>query len=228
MKNYKFVTTIIVVSAVLMLFLTGCATESSRTVAGTETQASRRVYTGPRSPIVVGRFENRSDFMRGIFSDGEDRLGGQAKTILVSHLNLTNRFTVLDRDNMEQALREAQIRGTTQQLQGATHIVTGDVTEFGRREVSDTQLYGILGRGKRQVAYTKVMINIVDIRTSAIVYTVQGAGEYVLDSREIAGFGTSAGYDSTLNGKVLDLAIREAVDRLSEAIDAGAVNLAGR
>ena len=32
------------------------------------------------------------------------------------------------------------------------------------------------------------------------------------------GFGGSAGYDSTLNGKVLDLAIREAVDRLVDGI----------
>jgi len=224
MKYTKF----FIILAVLLLFATGCATESSRTVAGTETQASRRVYTGPRSAIIVGRFENRSDFMRGIFSDGEDRLGGQAKTVLISHLNMTNRFTVLDRDNMEQALREAQIRGTVQQLQGATHIVTGDVTEFGRREVSDMQFFGLFGRGKRQMAYTKVMLNVVDIRTSAIVYTVQGAGEYILSDREVMGFGTSAGYDSTLNGKVLDLAIREAVDRLAEAIDEGAVVLAGR
>ena len=40
----------------------------------------------------------------------------------------------------------------------------------------------------------------------------QRPGEYALSSREIIGFGGSAGYDSTLNGKVLDLSIREAVD----------------
>ncbi|MNW22338.1 putative lipoprotein [compost metagenome] len=50
---------------------------------------------------------------------------------------------------------------------------------------------------------------------------MQGAGEYQLSNREIIGFGGTASYDSTLNGKVLDLAIREAVDRLGEAIDAG-------
>jgi curli biogenesis system outer membrane secretion channel CsgG len=50
---------------------------------------------------------------------------------------------------------------------------------------------------------------------------VQGAGEYALSNREIVGFGGTAGYDSTLNGKVLDLAIREAVDRLVEGIQNG-------
>ena len=41
-------------------------------------------------------------------------------------------------------------------------------------------------------------------------------------SREVVGFGSTAGYDATLNGKVLDLAIREAVNKLAGGIDAGA------
>lgn len=35
------------------------------------------------------------------------------------------------------------------------------------------------------------------------------------------GFGGTAGYDSTLNGKVLDLAIREAVNRLVDGVQQG-------
>ncbi len=46
------------------------------------------------------------------------------------------------------------------------------------------------------------------------MHSVQGAGEYVLGAREVLGFGTTASYDSTLNGKVLDLAVREAVNNL--------------
>ena len=45
-------------------------------------------------------------------------------------------------------------------------MVTGDVTEFGRKEVGDRQLFGILGRGKSQIAYAKVALNIVNISTS--------------------------------------------------------------
>jgi curli biogenesis system outer membrane secretion channel CsgG len=54
------------------------------------------------------------------------------------------------------------------------------------------------------------------------VYSSQGAGEYQLSNREIIGFGGTASYDSTLNGKVLDLALREAVQGLVAAIDQGA------
>ena len=91
------------------------------------------------------------------------------------------------------------------------------------KETGDKQLFGVLGRGKTQVAYAKVTLNIVNIRTSEVVRSVQGAGEFQLSNREIVGFGGTASYDSTLNGKVLDLAVREAVDRLGEAVDAGAL-----
>ena len=62
----------------------------------------------------------------------------------------------------------------------------------------------------------------MDVRTSEVVYSTQGAGEYSLSNREVMGFGGTASYDATLNGKVLDLAIREAVNRLVEGIDNGA------
>lgn len=101
-------------------------------------------------------------------------------------------------------------------------MITGDVTEFGRKDVGDHQLFGILGRGKSQVAYAKVALNVVDVRTSEVVYSAQGAGEFSLSNREVVGFGGTAGYDATLNGKVLDLAIREAVNNLVAGIESGA------
>ena len=184
--------------------------------------ASAPVYQGARAPISVGKFDNRSSFMRGIFSDGSDRLGSQSKTILISHLQQTNRFSVLDRDNLEEGRQEAQFRAAGQAIKGAEFLVTGAVSEFGRKEVGDRQLFGLLGRGKSQVAYAKVTLNIVNPLTSEVVYSVQGAGEYSLSEREVLGFGSTASYDATLNGKVLDLAIREAINSLVAGIDAGA------
>jgi curli biogenesis system outer membrane secretion channel CsgG len=178
-------------------------------------------YQGPKSTLVVGKFDNRSNYLRGLFSDGVDRLGGQAKGILITHLQQTGRFTVVERDNMEEIAREAAIRRAQQQLKGADFAITGDVAEFGRKEVGDVQLFGILGSGKKQVAYSKVNLNVINVLTSEVVYSVQGAGEYALTNREVLGFGGTSAYDSTLNGKVLDLAIREAVNRLVEGVEHG-------
>ncbi|MFQ3201973.1 MAG: curli biogenesis system outer membrane secretion channel CsgG, partial [Zhongshania sp.] len=104
---------------------------------------------------------------------------------------------------------------------GARFAVTGDVTEFGRKTTGDQQLFGILGAGKTQTAYAKVSIIIVDVTTSEIVYSIQGAGEYALSNREVVGFGGTSGYDATLNGKVLNFAITEAVNNMVRDLDAG-------
>jgi curli biogenesis system outer membrane secretion channel CsgG len=205
----------------LAALLDGCATESHQAVQAEGPATSAVAYAGPKSPVAVGKFDNRSTYMRGLFSDGVDRLGGQAKTILIGHLQQTGRFDVLDRDNMEENAREAQLAGRQQQLWAAAVIITGDVVEFGRKETGDEQLFGILGSGKQQVAYSKVTLNVVDVLTSRVIYSVSGAGEYALTNRELIGFGGTAGYDSTLNGKVLDLAVREAVDHLAQGLDRG-------
>ena len=202
--------------------LAGCATESHQAVRVEKPAAASVQYSGARSVIAVGKFDNRSSYLRGVFSDGVDRLGGQAKTILIGHLQQSGRFDVLDRDNMREIADEARIAGQQQSLAGASYVITGDVVEFGRKETGDQQLFGILGSGKTQTAYSKVTLNVVDVATSRVVYSASGAGEYALSNREVIGFGGTAGYDSTLNGKVLDLAIVEAINRLVEGIDSGA------
>ena len=201
--------------------LFGCATESHRAVTPTRTDIAGTPYSGERYTLVVGKFHNRSTYLRGIFSDGVDRLGSQSKTILKTHLQETNRFVVVDRANMDEIAREAAIRGEDLELKGAQVVLTGDVTEFGRKTSGDVALFGILGSGKTQVAYAKVALNVVDVRTSEIIYSATGAGEYALSNRQVLGTGGSAGYDATLNGKVLDLAVREAVQRLVEGLQAG-------
>lgn len=210
---------LILVSASL---LAGCASESSRSLEVAKVATYNTTYTGTKSAISIGKFDNRSSYMNGIFSDGVDRLGNQSKTILMTHLQQTGRFNVLDRANLSELKEEAGIKGQSQQLKGATYVITGDVTEFGRKEVGDRQLFGILGRGKTQVAYAKVNLNVVNVNTSEVVFSSQGAGEYELSNREIIGFGGTASYDSTLNGKVLDLAIREAVNNLVTGIESNA------
>ena len=208
-------------AAACLLALAGCATESSRSVPVEKVQSAAAPYAGVRVPVSVGKFDNRSSFMRGVFSDGVDRLGSQAKTALIAHMQQSQRFAVLDRDNMSETSQEAKLQGTAQTLRGASYVVTGDISEFGRKEVGDQQLFGLLGRGKAQIAYAKITLNIVNSLTSEVVFSARGAGEYELSNREVLGFGGTASYDSTLNGKVLDLAMREAVNTLVAAKDAG-------
>ena len=202
--------------------LAGCAaTESSKSLKIEKVDGSAGVFSGERTSLVVGKFDNKSSYMRGVFSDGVDRLGGQAKTTLISHLQQSQRFSVMDRDSLAEAAQEVKFQGGGQNIKGASFLVVGDISEFGRKEVGDHQLFGVLGRGKKQIAYAKITLNVIRAATSEVVYSAQGAGEYELSNREVLGFGGTAGYDSTLNGKVLDLAMREAVNNLVAGKDAG-------
>ena len=201
--------------------ISGCATTSSQAIETPTVASYGTNYSGTKSKLVIGQFVNRSNFQNGIFSNGADMLGNQAKTTLISHLQQTNRFSVMDRDNMQLLSGEAGLSGVQQSIKGARYVVTGDVTEFGRKAIGDKQLFGLLGKGKSQIAYSKVTLNVVDVTTSEVVYSVQGAGEYSLSEREIIGFGSTAGYDATLNGKVLDLSVREAVNKLVTGLESG-------
>lgn len=204
-----------------LVLLASCASEGHRVVDTTPVATYGTNYSGPKSVLAIGQFHNSSPYMRGIFSEGPDRLGSQAKTILKTHLSQTNRFRLVDRDNLDELAMESGFSGQALAIQGAEIVVTGEVTEFGRRSTGDRTLFGIGGRGRSQVAYSKVSLNVVDVTTSQVIHSVQGAGEYSLDSREILGTGGTQGYDSTLNGKVLNLSITDAVNKLVADLEAG-------
>ncbi|MCB9898480.1 MAG: CsgG/HfaB family protein [Planctomycetes bacterium] len=210
----------------LVVLGSACASEEHRTVEPNVVATYETPFSGTRYPLVIGKFANSSQYNRGLFTEGPDKLASQAKTILQTHLTATNRFTLLDRDNLDELQRESGLTGEAQALAGAKYVVTGEVTEFGRRTTGDRWFFGLFGRGKTQTAYAKVSLNVVDVTTSAVVYAVQGGGEYELSNREILGTGGTSGYDSTLNGKVLDFAIVDAVNHLVEGLEQGAWSVA--
>ncbi|MFT6506243.1 CsgG/HfaB family protein [Colwellia polaris] len=204
--------------------MSGCATETHQAVAITKVEASNTVYSGPKSTLVLGEFNNRSNYMQGLFSSNIDKLGNQGKTILKTHLQQTNRFKVVDRENLVNMQKEAELLGIKQEIKGARYVISGGVTEFGRKVTGDKQLFGILGAGKSQIAYAKVSLNIIDVLTSEIIYSTQGAGEFQLNERQVVGFGSKAGYDATLNGKVLDFAIKESINNITRDLENGTLN----
>ena len=193
-----------------------------KTLTTPQAKAANTVPSGPQTAIALGKFANQSPYMRGLFSTGIDQLGSQAQTILLTHLQQSQRYRVLDRANTAETQREALLQNKPQTRQGAAFVISGDVTAFGRKEVGDQQLFGLLGRGKTQVAFANVTLHLVDTETQELIHSTQGAGEVSLSEREVLGFGGTAGYDASLNGKVLDLAIREAVDALVTYTDSHA------
>jgi curli biogenesis system outer membrane secretion channel CsgG len=201
--------------------LAGCTATESHQAVPPQAVSQRPPYHGPRQRMVLGKVENKTSYLRGIFSDGTDTLGLQAQQILKTHLTQSGRFLVMDRVNLDALGAEAKYAAQDQQITGASVLLTGAVIEFGRRDVGTEQLAGLVGKSRRQVAYAKVAVSVVDVRTSQVLYSAQGAGEYELSNQEVLGFGSTASHDATLNDKVLNLAMIEVVERLVDGLEQG-------
>lgn len=63
MKRKIFLSTMFITA----FLLSGCATESSRSLEVAKVASYGTQYNGPRSPISVGKFDNRSSYMSGLF-----------------------------------------------------------------------------------------------------------------------------------------------------------------
>jgi curli biogenesis system outer membrane secretion channel CsgG len=207
-------------SLLLMCFFVGCATvETHNTVTPQTVRVLKTRSVAQKHKVSIGKFENRSRYLNGVFSSSKDNLGMQARQILKNHLSQSGGFTVLDRANLEEMEREKKFNRYESSFTGGDYIITGAVTEFGRKETGTRALGGVIGKSKKQTAYGKVSISLVDVKTSTVVISVQGAGEYHLSNEEVLGFGSQAGFDPTLTDKVLNLAIIEAVNQLLDTLE---------
>jgi curli biogenesis system outer membrane secretion channel CsgG len=210
------------------LALQACATVSEKpqsyesTVPKAEqvvAQEARKVPVAAKrykTKLAIGRFTNETNYGRSLLNDADlDRIGKQASDMLSSRLVLSNAFIVLERPDLAKLQRERELAGGAAgapiSLVGADTLVMGSVTEFGR---SVGGKVGFLSSTKLQIARAKVDIRLVDARTGHAYFSAIGAGEASTESGEVAGFGSRAAYDATLNDRAISAAVSDVVDRL--------------
>ncbi len=201
------------------LALFACATTESRRVPVEQVRTASTPYNGPRTSIIVGGFTNRTPYLTGVFAEGGDRLGNQSRSILKTHLDQSQRFDLMERSLSAETAQEAQLAGQVQHKIGARLVIAGEISELGQRDSSSQAFFGILGRSREMLAYAKVSLQVVEVATERVLFSVQGSGEVALDTAHFLGFGSSAAYDTTLTDKVLNLAITDAVEKLVAAYD---------
>jgi curli biogenesis system outer membrane secretion channel CsgG len=202
--------------------LSACATVSEKPVP-VEAPASQKKQVASQSAaqapvghryktkIAIARFTNESNYGRSLLTDQDlDRIGKQAGDMLMSRLVLSGKFLVLERPDAAKLQKEQEIAGGGS-LVGADTVVSGSVTEFGRSVGGKS---GFLSSTKMQTAKAKVDIRLVDVKTGLAYFSAIGAGEASTESGEIAGFGSHAEYDATLNDRAIAAAISDVVDRL--------------
>ncbi len=166
--------------------------------------------------VAIARFTNETKYGQGFFYDqDDDRLGKQAMDIFSAKLTSTDKFIMLERADLSKLTKEKEIGNLGTFNIAADYLILGSITEFGRKATSDV---GVFSRTKKQTAYAKVSVRLVDVRTGQIVYSEEGDGEAYSEAETVLGVGSTADYDATLNDKVISAAIAKLVNNIGERL----------
>lgn len=210
-----------------LLLALGCATTSPKMEATeapvsqmkqaqAQKEAQAPVAKRYKRKIAIVRFTNETNYGKALMSDQDnDRLGKQASDMLASRLIKSGNFQVFERIDMKKVQQEQAISGGGS-LVGVDTVIIGSVTEFGRSIGGKS---GFLSSTKVQTARAKVDIRLVDIKTGQAFFSATGAGEANTESGEIAGYGSKAEYDATLNDRAIGAAISDVIDKLVSTLD---------
>jgi curli biogenesis system outer membrane secretion channel CsgG len=204
----------LVLAAFGLALVGACGSAQAQTQAAPEaSQPSAGLILKRR--IAIGRFSNATLYGRALLLPGEqDPLADQAADMLAARLVETGKFIVLERRDLDTIQSEQQLAGGGSMV-GADTILIGSVSQFGRRSEGKA---GFLNSQARQVASATVEVRLVDTRTGQAFFSTQGSGTASVEVSEVAGFGSRAAYDSTLNDKAISAAISDLMTNVMQKL----------
>jgi curli biogenesis system outer membrane secretion channel CsgG len=219
------------VAVTLSAGVAGCAVQSPgiqpkeppQSLAAQRTAQQATTTQAPAVPalkrkVAVGRVTNETNYGRSLLRDQQgDPLGKQVSDLMSKALAGSGAYLVFERPDIGRLQAESRLTGDTQTLIGVDSLIVGSLTEFGRKTIGET---GFVSSSKRQVAFAKVDIRLVDVKTAQVVFATSGAGEASTETASTFGFGSQASYDGTLNDTAIRQAVGDAVGRLSAAMNA--------
>jgi len=208
-----------------VLLVAGCATqtppavpvEAAPSVAAQREAQQRTLQQQPAKPalkrkIALGRVTNETSYGRSLLRDRfDDPLGKQVTDMLSKALTESGHFLVFERPDVARVQEESRLTGDKLRLVGVDLLVVGSLTEFGRKLIGET---GFWSQTKRQVAFAKVDFRLVDTATAQVIHASSGAGESSIEAASVAGFGSQAGYDGTLNDSAIRTAVASVVSNI--------------
>ena len=159
--------------------------------------------------VAIGRFSNETQYAKGMFYDKEnDPMRKQALDILSSKLAASEKFILLEREDLDILVNEA---GTDMNKIGADYIILGSITEFGRKTEGEQKIFSST---KTQTVEAGVSIRLVEVSTGLIIYSDEAKGYAETSSKKTMGIGGSAGYDATLSDKAISGALSQLVENI--------------
>ena len=211
-----------------LIFLSGCATvkkqpEAVESTVSREAQLeAQKQQALPSKPkfkrkVAIGRFSNETRYGRSLLRDDEnDPLGKQVSDILAGRLVESDRFLVFERPDINKLKAEGELSGEALDLVGVDTMILGSLTEFGH---STTGKKGFMSSTKKQTAEASVELRLVDVKTGHVFFTAKGTGTATVEAGEVAGYGSKASYDATLNDKAIDAAVSDVLNTLIRKLE---------
>lgn len=199
--------------ATFLFVLDGCSAHQKVVRVESQVQDIKQEYQGLKRKVAIARFSNETTYAKGIFYDKEnDPMGKQAVDILSARLASTNKFILLERQDMDKIYDELKIAGNDgYQKVGADYLIIGSVTEFGRKNEGDATVFS---RSKTQIVQAGVNIRLVDVSTGQIIYSEEAKGEAETTNKTSFGLGKTTDYDATLSDKAISAAISKLVENI--------------
>lgn len=200
---------------IVVLICISTTTIAQQKVTKVESQVTDTKAVGQtlKRKVAISRFSNETAYAKGVFYDkANDPMGKQALDILSTKLASTNKFILLERQDMDKVMEEMKINGADGlQKVGADYLIIGSITEFGRKNVGDVN---VLSRTKTQTVQAGVSIRLIDVSTGQIIYTEEAKGEAETTNKTVMGLGERTDFDATLSDKAISAAISKLVENI--------------
>jgi curli biogenesis system outer membrane secretion channel CsgG len=230
MSKHRIAAYLMPVTVISGTLLAGCATQTPPVVVKEATQsiasqkgalaAARNTQPKPhlKRKIALGRITNETSYARSLLRDSAgDPLGKQVTDLLSKALTESGAYMVFERPDISRLHDESTLTGAKINIIGVDELIIGSLSEFGRKTIGQM---GLVSSTKKQVAFAKVDLRVVDVRTGQILFATSGAGESSSEVASSLGFGSQASYDGTLNDSAIRQAISEVVNRLTNEMSA--------
>ncbi len=216
-------------AACIVFLVTSCAIQSppispKEAPQSTATQKAAQQAVASQAPavptlkrkIALGRITNETNYGQSLLRDRfDDRLGKQVTDLMSKALTESGAYLVFERPDLNRVLAETEISGAKLNLIGVDALIVGSLTEFGRKTVGES---GFASSSKKQVAFAKVDIRLVDTSNGHVFFAAAGSGEASTESASTFGFGSQAAYDGTLNDAAIRQAVSDAINRLTSEL----------
>jgi len=182
----------------IIVWLSSCAPTAKVTSYGGQSidQAQAERYDGPKARLAVGKFTDKtakggwSGGWMGMWGMSFKQIGDGMQEMLTTALFNTNRFIVLEREQLNEVLAEQDLGDSGRvkkgseakigEIYGAELMITAAVTEFeGSKQGvgGGTKVLGIALGGGMKKGHVAIDIRIIDTNTSQIVAATSVEGD---------------------------------------------------